>query len=163
MRPRGRRPTGATSGSVKDGDVSRSGPRNASITRYGSGKPDALVAEGMAPPKTSRDTLRPNTLDRTMSAAASGRGSASEPSWAMRLCSAPEQPRTRVVRYSIQLNPLPVRGSEPGRLPVASRIARRDVAVVEPPDRLAAPELVVVVDDDQLMAALPQPVQCVRR
>src|SRR5690349_4718139 len=51
---------------------------------------------------------------------------------------------------------------EPDCLPVASGIARREVAVVESPDRLAAPELVVVVNHDQFMAALPQPVQRAR-
>src|SRR5262245_492607 len=111
MRPCGRRPTGATSGSVNDGigDIDLSGPRNASITRYASGKPDAVVVEepAMTSRKPSRDTLRRNMLGRTKSAAASGRENACGTNWTMPLCSSHEPPRTRVVGYSILLNPLP--------------------------------------------------------
>ena len=79
-----------------------------------------------------------------------------------------EGPVHRVIHRTVLVPTTPkswrqVRGLEPDCLPVASGIARREVAVVESPDRLAAPELVVVVDDDQFMAALPQPVQRVRR
>src|SRR5262245_57518229 len=112
MRPRGRRPTGATSGSVNDGigDINLSGPRSASITRYASGKPDAVVVgkKEMPSPEPSRDTLRRNMLGRRLSAAASGSANACEASWAMELYSSQERPRARVVGYSILLNPLPV-------------------------------------------------------
>src|SRR4029078_7767939 len=47
--------------------------------------------------------------------------------------------------------------SKPDRLPVASRVARRDVAVAESPDRLAATELVVVLHGDEFVATLAQP------
>ena len=78
------RPTGATSGSVNDGsgNVSLSGPRSASITQYGLGKPDAVVAEGpqMVSWESRRDTLRHNMLGRKMPAAASRRENAREAS-----------------------------------------------------------------------------------
>ena len=83
-RPCGRRPTGATSGSVNDGsgNVILSGPRSASITQYGVGKPDAVVAEGpqMVSWGSRRDTLRRNMLGRKMPVAASRRGNAREAS-----------------------------------------------------------------------------------
>src|SRR5262249_36159467 len=127
MRPCGSRPTGATSGSLNDGTgkAALSGPRTASIMLTGLGKPDAVVAEPpeMASRETSRDTLRRNMRGRTMSGAVSGRENASEASWAIGLCSSRAQQGTRVVGYSILLNPLPeTRGLEPDRLPVASRI-----------------------------------------
>src|SRR5262245_23963242 len=42
---------------------------------------------------------------------------------------------------------------EPCRLTVAAGITGREVSVVEPPDRLAAPELVVVIHRDEFVAA----------
>jgi PAS domain-containing protein len=41
-------------------------------------------------------------------------------------------------------------------LTVAARIARRDVGILQSPNRLAAAELVVVIDRDELVAALTQ-------
>jgi hypothetical protein len=78
LRPCGRRPTGASSGSVNDGsgDVSLSGPTSASITQYGLGKPDAVVAEGpqMVSWESRCDTPRRDMRGRKMPAAAGRRG-----------------------------------------------------------------------------------------
>ena len=82
--PCGIRPTGATSGSVNDdsGSGSLSGPRSASITQYGLGNPDAVVAERpqMVSRESRRDTLRRNMLGRKMPGAASRREIAREAS-----------------------------------------------------------------------------------
>ena len=40
-------------------------------------------------------------------------------------------------------------------LPVAARVARCEVPVGQPPDRLAAAELVVVIDYDEIVDLLP--------
>jgi hypothetical protein len=45
-------------------------------------------------------------------------------------------------------------------LTIPARVADREVPIIEPPDRLAAAELLVVVDGDELM---PAPVQFVER
>src|SRR5882757_3512865 len=47
-------------------------------------------------------------------------------------------------------------GSETGGLPVAARVARRQIPVGKAPDRLTAAELVVVVDHDEIVAAPTQ-------
>src|ERR1700694_2002996 len=49
------------------------------------------------------------------------------------------------------------------RLAAAPWVACREIAVLKPPDRLAAAEQVVVVDRNELMAALAQLVQRCRR
>src|SRR5262249_21193642 len=45
------------------------------------------------------------------------------------------------------------------RLPIAAWIARRYIAAIEAPNRLAAAELVVVVHRDKVVTAFPQPVE----
>ena len=52
---------------------------------------------------------------------------------------------------------------ETGGLPVATRVACCEIPVRQPPDRLAAAELVVVVDHDEIVAAAAQLVDRCRR
>jgi hypothetical protein len=55
------------------------------------------------------------------------------------------------------------RALEPGGVPVPARVAGREVPVGQAPDRLAVAELVVVVDDDEVVAAPTEFVdRCVR-